>query len=108
MAKIDIITLTGFTASDGSILASGATVKFSSEFMIGNTRIIVRPKAWRNRTLFEDGYDFVETREIPQEMVLEIPEEEYYVLTPTALYEVVKDELNAHFGYTWFEVQITP
>ena len=76
MAKIDIITLTGFTASDGSILASGATVKFSSEFMIGNTKIIVRPKAWRNRDLFESGYNFVPTREIPKEMVIEVPEED--------------------------------
>jgi hypothetical protein len=108
MAKIDIITLTGFTASDGSILASGATVKFSSEFMIGNTKIIVRPKAWRNRDLFEQGYNFVDSKEIPQELVLEVPEEDYYVLTPTALYEIVKDELNAYFGDTLFEVVITP
>ena len=108
MAKIDIITLSAFTASDGSLLASGATVKFSSEFMIGNTDIIVRPKAWRNRELFEDGFDSVGTKEIPQELYLQVPEEEYYTLTPTLLYEYVKDELNAELGADVFEVVITP
>ena len=108
MAKIDIITLTGFTASDGSVLASGATVKFSSEFMVGNTDIIVRPKAWRSRELFEDGYDSVPTKEIPNELYLQVPEEEYYVLTPTLLYEYVKDELNSELGEVVFEVLITP
>ena len=34
MAKIDIITLTGLTATDGSMITSGATVKFLSEFQI--------------------------------------------------------------------------
>jgi hypothetical protein len=108
MAKIDIITLSGFTAGDGSVLASGATVKFSSEFQIGNTQIIIRPQAWRNRQLFEDGFDSVPTKELPNELILEIPEEEYYTLTPAALYEYVKDELNAELGDTLFEVVITP
>jgi hypothetical protein len=108
MAKIDIITLTGFTGSDGSIVASGATVKFSSEFMIGNTNIIVRPRTWRNRELFENGFDAIQVKEIPQELILNVPEEEYYVLTPAALYEYVKDELNAEMGGNLFEVVITP
>jgi len=108
MAKIDIITLTGFTASDGSALLSGATVKFSSEFQIGNTSIIVRPKAWRSRELFEAGYASVPTREIPKELVLTVPEDEYYVLTPAALYEYVKDELNSEMGDVFFDVFITP
>lgn len=108
MAKIDIITLSGFTGSDGSIVASGATVKFNSEFMIGNTKIIVRPKVWRTREIFESGYDSIQVKEIPEELVLNVPEEEYYVLTPAALYEYVKDELNNVLGEIVFEVQITP
>ena len=108
MAKIDIITLTGFTGNDGSIVASGATVKFSSEFMIGNTDIIVRPKLWRSRELFEDGFESIQTRELPSELYLWVPEEEYYVLTPTLLYEYVKDELNSELGGIFFDVLITP
>ena len=108
MAKIDIITLTGFTGTDGSLVASGATVKFSSEFMIGNTDIIVRPKLWRNRELFEAGYNPIQTIELPTELYLRVPEEEYYVLTPTLLYEYVKDELNSELGQIVFEVEITP
>ena len=108
MAKIDIITLTGLTGTDGSVIASGATIKFSSEFMTRNTQIIVRPQVWRNRTLFESGYDSIKAREIPEEMVLEVLEEDYYVLTPTLLYEMVKDELNASYGANVFDVHITP
>lgn len=108
MAKIDIITLSGFTGSDGSVVASGATVKFSSEFMIGNTDIIVRPKLWRSRELFEDGFDSIQTLELPEELYLQVPEEEYYNLTPTLLYEYVKDELNSELGEIVFEVEITP
>ena len=94
MAKIDIITLTAFTANDGSVVTSGATVKFSSEFMIVNTDIIVRPQAWRTRELFESGYTSIAIREIPNELYLQVHEEEYYVLTQKLLYEYVKDELN--------------
>lgn len=108
MAKIDIVTLTGFTGNDGSILASGATVKFSSEFMIGNTNIIVRPKVWRNREIFDAGYDSIQVKEIPSELIIHLSEEDYYVLTPSALYEYVKDELNTYFGDTLFDVVITP
>ena len=107
MAKIDIITLTGFTATDGSMIASGATVKFSSEFMVGNTTIRVKPVVFRNRELFEAGYRNVETDEILQEFFLNLPEEEYYVLTPTLLYQHVCDYLNNWIGDILFEVQIT-
>jgi len=106
MAKIDIITLTGFTATDGSIIASGATVKFSSEFMVGNTIIKIKPIMYRNRELFEAGYERVSTTELIQEFYLNLPEEEYYVLTPTILYQKVCDYLNGLFGGDVFEVNI--
>lgn len=106
MAKIDIITLTGFTANDGSLIASGATVKFTSEFMIANTDIIVRPKVFRNRELFDLGCSNVETDEVLNELILSLPEEEYYVLTPALLYQEVCDYLNTSMGGFYFEVQI--
>jgi len=107
MAKIDIITLTGFTATDGSVIASGATVKFSSEFIVGNTVIKIKPVVFRNRELFELGYRNVQTDEILQEFYLNLPEEEYYVLTPSILYQHVCDYLNNWIGDNLFEVQIT-
>lgn len=108
MAKIDLITLSALTSSDGSIIASGATVKFSSEFMVGNTNIIIRPVIYRNRELFEDGYSPVGISEeiIPYDFILTIPEEEYYVLTPTILYGHVGDYLNNLMGVDMFEVNI--
>jgi len=106
MAKIDIITLTGFTAVDGSIIASGATVKFNSEFNARSTDIMIRPKVYRNRELFDLGYDEVRTNEILSEFVLHVPEAEFYTLTPTLLYQEVCDYLNTWFGADVFEVKI--
>jgi hypothetical protein len=106
MAKIDIITLTGFTATDGSIIASGATIKFNSEFSARSTAIMVRPKVYRSRELFDMGYDEVHTNEILHEFILQLPEEEFYVLTPAALYGKVCDYLNNWIGSTLFEVKI--
>jgi len=106
MAKIDILTLTGLTATDGSIISSGATIKFASEFQVANTDIIIRPKVYRNRELFDMGYQNVETNDLPFDFIIQIPEEEYYVLTPTILYQKVCDYLNGLFGGDVFEVQI--
>lgn len=108
MAKIDIITLSGLTATDGSIIASGATVKFGSEFMAATTDIIIRPVVYRNRELFDAGYLNVPVPEetIPYDFILQIPEEEYYVLTPTILYGHVCDYLNTLFDTDMFEVKI--
>lgn len=108
MAKIDIITLTGFTAGDGSVLASGATVKFGSEFHVATTEIMITPKVYRNRELFDLGYQNVPMLEeiIPYDFTLNIPEEEFYVLTPADLYGVVCEYLNELHGAELFEVKI--
>ena len=106
MVKIDILTLTGLTATDGSIISSGATIKFASEFQVATTDIIIRPKVYRNRELFDMGYGSVETNDLPFDFIIQIPEEEYYVLTPTILYQKVCDYLNGLFGGDVFEVQI--
>ena len=108
MAKIDIITLTGLTATDGSEIASGATIKFSSEFQIGSLKVMVRPKTYRNRELFEAGYSPINTDEIPDEFQILFEEAEFYVLTPQQLYTEVCDYLNNLFGEEAFEVVIIP
>jgi len=107
MTKIDIITTSGLTAGDGSILESGATIKFGSEFMAASTDIKIKPMVYRNRELFDAGYQNVPIPEeiIPYDFVLSIPEEEFYVLTPAALYQEVCDYLNTLIP-DMFEVKI--
>ena len=107
MAKIDIITLSGITASDGSVIASGATVKFNSEFSAASTDIRVMLQVYRNRELFESGYTSIQISEetLPYDFMLSIPEEEFYVLTPAILYQEVCDYLNTLIP-DMFEVKI--
>jgi len=109
MAKIDIITLSGLTASDGSVIASGATVKFDSEFSAASTDIRITLKLYRNRELFEMGYTSIQISQeiLPYDFILTIPEEEFYVLTPTILYQEVCDYLNTLIP-DMFEVVIIP
>jgi len=108
MAKIDIITLSGLTAGDGSILASGATVKFDSEFTAASTDIRITLRVYRNREVFENGFDNVPISKetLPNDYVMNVPEEEFYVLTPTILYEIVCVHLNQLIP-NMFEVRIT-
>jgi len=106
--KVDLITTSGLTANDGSVVASGATVKFDSEFLAARTDIRIMPKLYRNRELFEAGYSHIEISQeiIPYDFMLEIPEEEYYVLTPALLYQKVCDYLNTLIP-NMFEIKIT-
>jgi hypothetical protein len=106
MAKIDLITLTGFTAIDGSTITSGATVKFNSEFSVKSTNILIKPKVYRSRELFDANFDAVLSIEIPKEFYLQVSEEEFYTITPAILYQKVCDYLNTWFGVNAFEVKI--
>jgi len=106
MAKIDLITLTGFTASDGSLIESGATVKFSSEFSVRSTNIMIRPQVFRSRELFDLGFSELKVLEIPNELIIRLNETDFYTLTPAILYEKVRDYLNTYYGATIFEVVI--
>lgn len=106
MAKIDLITLSGLTATDGSIIASGATVKFNSEFSARSNNVLIRPKVYRSRELFEAGYANVLTDEIPDNFQLVLTEEDLYTLTPAVLYEKVRDYLNNLLGEDMFEINV--
>ena len=108
MAKVDLITLTGITASDGSIVASGATMKFDTEFFAATTKIKINPKLYRNRELFEGGYlhVFIPESFIPPYFILDLTDEEFYSLTPLILYEKVGEHLNNHLGGNYFELKI--
>ena len=106
MAKIDLITLSGLTAIDGSVIASGAIVKFETLFFIGTTTIEIRPRVFRTRELFESGFDYVKTIELPTDFRLNVPEAEYYAITPEKVYEKVRDYLNNLFGDEAFKINI--
>lgn len=108
MARIDIITLTGLTAVDGSIVASGATVKFEAIFFIGSNIVEIRPRVFRNREIFEQGFEYVKTKELMTDFRLNVPDEEYYTITPQILYTKVKDTLNAYLNANVFEINIIP
>ena len=73
MAKIDLITLSGLTAIDGSLIASGATVKFETLFFIGSTEIEIRPRVFRSRELFENGFQWVKAIELPTDFRMNVP-----------------------------------
>jgi len=110
MAKIDLITLSGLTASDGSIIASGATIKFRTEFAIGVTNVRVFPQIWRNRELFDTGFTSIQvTNEtLPDDILIEgLTDEQFYNLTPATIYGMVRDWLNAYYGEDIIEVSIT-
>jgi len=108
MAKVDLLLVSGLTASDGSIVASGATLKFDSEFVASVTDVRVTPKLYRDRELFESGYTHIWMSEdiIPNSFVLELTDEEFYTLTPLILYEKVGEWLNTFLGNTYFELEI--
>ena len=110
MAKIDLQLQLELIADDGSIVASGATIKFSSEFHPNTTDIIVRPQIYRSRELFESGYTEVMCRrELPYEIIIKIPDvDEFYQLTPYQLYAKVRDYLNAEKGDLYYLLVTTP
>lgn len=107
MIKIDIVSLTGLTAVDGSVVAEGAIVRFETTFFNGVSEAKIKIQVFRNRELFESGYENVRVLELPYEFNLKIPDDIYYTMTPEILYGLIKDELNNIIGGECFEVSIT-
>lgn len=105
MKIVDIITISGLTATDGSSVDIGAIVKFESRFRIGVTHIQIKLKTFRSRDLFEKGYHPIELLGIPTEFNIEIDEEMFYEITPLNLFTIVKDELNNNYGKNVFDVE---
>ena len=108
MAKVDLLLLSGLTASDGSIVASGATLKFDTEFVAARTDVRITPKLYRNRELFESGYTsiWISEQTIPNSFVISFAVDDFYVLTPLKLYEEVGNWLNNYMGGDYFELKI--
>lgn len=95
--KIDIVTLTGLTATDGSIIDAGAVIKFETIFPIGIAGFIARIKVYRNREIFEAGYDGISLYKIEDE-ITQILGAEFFDLTPTVLNQRVAEHINAQYS----------
>jgi len=104
--KIDIISLSGLTAVDGSTISSGATIKFETVFRAGSSDVQFILETYRNRELFEAGYKKVKTIELPEDINVSIPDNVYYTITPFQIYETVKNSLNQIMGSEYFEIKI--
>lgn len=99
--KIDLLTVSALTASDGSVIASGATIKFETYFEVGNTNVRVFPKIYRSRELFELGYSPItmNDQDFPKELYIQtLTENDFYTLTPQTLYTIVRDQINNFYG----------
>jgi len=108
MGKIDLQSLLDVESGDGSIISSGAIVKFDSQFHIGSLEIITIPKMYRSRELFESGYTDVHCLALPPSINIEISsEDEFNQLTVLGLNERLRDYLNAIFEGLYFEVVTT-
>ena len=106
MGTIDIISLTGLTAIDGSLVSSGATIKFETLFLVGVNDVEIRLKIYRSRELFENGFQTIQVYELPNDFRMSIPDEEYYTITPFRIYQLVNQHLNMMLGGEFFELKI--
>ena len=105
--KIDLITLSGMTATDGSYVASGATVKIKFETSMENTQIVFHLRIYRSSEFYESGYTGIRVMDLPEFIILEPSIGEFYELTMLKIYEMMRDELNAHYEKYYFEIEIT-
>ena len=101
MSTLELITTSGLTGSDESIIASGATIKIQVIFNIGTIKIKVYPKIYRSVELFYEGYDNVPVSKetLPDDITIDsLTVDEYYNLTTQTLYDIVRDWLNNYYG----------
>ena len=106
MTNIDIVTLTGLTAEDGSIVDAGAIIKFNTEFPIGFAGFQSMIRVYRSIETYNNGYDHVKLHGIDPETIQDLGED-FFNLTPTVLYTKVAEYINAYYEATVCEVEIT-
>lgn len=100
MAQIKLITVTGLTASDGSYIASGATIKFQTNIEIDGT-VRIYPKIYRDDIAYVSGYTSIYMRpdDFPDDVILIILDDNgLYNFTSQQLYTKAKNTLNTILG----------
>lgn len=108
MAKISLRTITGMTASDGSEILSGATVKFDT-ILHPNGIVEILPRIYRSETAFASGYTFILMRDedFPSTLVIaNLNPDLMYTVTMTQLYNAARNYLNDFLGGTYLAVFI--
>lgn len=91
--KKDIITLTGLTAEDGSIVTSGAHIALEIEIPISFDGYQARIKVFRNKQIFENGYQPVRILNMEDELRKETTED---ILT-SSIYDDVVTFINGQY-----------
>jgi len=101
---VDIITTSGLTGRDGSVIAAGAVIKFETEFPIGFSGFVSRLRVYRSKAIYENGYSNVSLKDFDNEIREDLGEE-FFNLTPLILYNKVVENINNQYGATVCEVQ---
>jgi len=65
--KKDIVTLTGLTAVDGSVVSAGAHISLEIEFPSLFDGYVARVSFFRNKQIFENGYEPVRIKDFEDE-----------------------------------------
>ena len=91
--KKDIITLTGLTAEDGSIVASGAHIALEIEFPMNFQGYYARINVFRSKEIFENGYQPVRILNIEDELMKETTED----ILMSSIYDDVVIFINEQF-----------
>ena len=84
--KKDIITLTGLTAEDGSIVASGAHIALEIEIPMNFQGYHARINVFRSKEIFENGYQPVRLLNLEDEFSKETTED---ILTSSIYNEAI-------------------
>ena len=69
--KKDIITITGLTSEDGSVLTAGAHIAVEMEIRSNFNGYAARAVVYRNKQIFENGYAPVRIKDFEEELVIE-------------------------------------
>lgn len=108
MASISLRTITGMTASDGSEILSGATIKFQT-ILHPDGMVEINPRIYRSEEAFASGYSFILMRdeEFPSNLnIANLNPDSMYSVTMTQLYNAARNNINGFLGGNYLAVFI--
>lgn len=90
----------GLTSADGTVVKYPAIVKYKTEFPMAGNEIMVNRAVFRNRELFEKGYQGIEVLEFEKYKRIDLTDDEMENLSPFILASKITEDLNIETGYT--------